>query len=430
MKNLTLLVLVLTLVKAQAQDISVYKEISYTTSLSNAYKLKNGRIASWFSLLNYWESNNVKFQQAVDLKLFPDSTVRIILPSTENRVYYHDIHLVGTGFYPQSPLFERQTSRYVEAQPNLEIDSIRFPYTYYRPVDSMLIDAKSVEIIDTVFFQIHDYQNLSFQSRNTNIYTIPKPMSYDTNSIRYKNPVYEDTIFLNRSYVTIDSNNPGGYNYLSIAFDSSISVANLDNNLNKSTLGINLWYKPMQPYNAGDTLMSLDSNVIPSKQLNQFGTLVFSNRQLIRNEKYWNTPYFITKNSRYQNTPFYGLGATPSLVFFGFGRNYFYDFALHGSFDVSPVGIDAIDQSSGVTLRPNPVEEEQPVYIDFQINQPSVTTISILDFQGRIVKEICRTFFKPGNHTIDASLEGIGSGVYLFQIKTDQWVKSKKLIVH
>jgi hypothetical protein len=412
----------------QAQNFSHLPIIEYKDHPKSSIKLKNSIVESWFSTIAYWKDRNIPLGEPLDLKIFPDSTVRIIIPSDQNPIYYNDIHLVGHTFFPQTPLFERQTSRYVRNESNLEIDSLRFPYTYIRQQDSMFKNGSKVEIIDTIYFQMHNHESLYFFDQTRNIYAIPQREYYKIDSFRYTNAIYEDTIFLNRSFET--NSLPNGYRYLSIALDSSLAVKNIGRELNESTISVHLWYKPMQNYGINDTLFSLVPDVVPQKKLNLFGTLLFSNTTSYENKAYWNNPYFITKKQRYSPDRRFNLGATPSVKYFGYNRNYFFDFGFYGRFEVPSLSIREIETDVSFTMKPMPAGNNLPLFTDFKLTKAGIVTIHLKDIQGRTVKVLTNTFFSQGEHSIISSLNDIEPGTYICTLRTAYGMVSKKLLVH
>jgi len=67
--------------------------------------------------------------------------------------------------------------------------------------------------------------------------------------------------------------------------------------------------------------------------------------------------------------------------------------------------------------------------IEFKINAVNNVRLSLIDQNGRIVKEVINKRMQPGSHDVRVDLSGVKSGVYLYQIEAGLLKTTKKLIV-
>ncbi|MEO0184773.1 MAG: T9SS type A sorting domain-containing protein [candidate division WOR-3 bacterium] len=82
------------------------------------------------------------------------------------------------------------------------------------------------------------------------------------------------------------------------------------------------------------------------------------------------------------------------------------------------------------TIIPNPATKF--VYLNFAIVQTDFVQIDLYDATGRMVRNLAKTKFSSGNHTLKIDLksdDGIADGVYFIRMKTDDYQVVQKLIV-
>ncbi len=76
---------------------------------------------------------------------------------------------------------------------------------------------------------------------------------------------------------------------------------------------------------------------------------------------------------------------------------------------------------------PNPAVDE--VYIKFRINQPDYISISLLNVEGRTVKNITAKPYENGEHVLTVDLKDIPAGIYHVSLKSPGLNDTKKLII-
>ena len=81
---------------------------------------------------------------------------------------------------------------------------------------------------------------------------------------------------------------------------------------------------------------------------------------------------------------------------------------------------------------PNPFNPN--TNIDFSLSEESNVKLSVYDLSGKLIKEIINTPMREGNHSLiwdgkDANGLGVGAGVYIYNLSTDKFEQSKKMIL-
>lgn len=77
---------------------------------------------------------------------------------------------------------------------------------------------------------------------------------------------------------------------------------------------------------------------------------------------------------------------------------------------------------------PNPTSDES--YFSFKLYKDSFVTIKIYDLSGKEVYEITNQNFPMGKHVVSMKSNTLKPGEYIYKIKTDYYIKSKKMIVN
>lgn len=67
--------------------------------------------------------------------------------------------------------------------------------------------------------------------------------------------------------------------------------------------------------------------------------------------------------------------------------------------------------------------------ISYSIPKPSFVSIIILDILGREIKKIVNEYKSSGNYTLEFNADGLSSGIYFYQIRTDEFTQTKKMIL-
>ncbi len=78
-------------------------------------------------------------------------------------------------------------------------------------------------------------------------------------------------------------------------------------------------------------------------------------------------------------------------------------------------------------LYPNPVS--QSATISFSLNEASPVIIEILDVNGRSLKVIADENFSEGSHEIKFNRESLSAGIYFLQLKTNEGVMMKTVVI-
>lgn len=103
---------------------------------------------------------------------------------------------------------------------------------------------------------------------------------------------------------------------------------------------------------------------------------------------------------------------------------------LSSQVDDSTSSIRNVRSLSAMRAYPNPVRQNDLVFIEFQNNKMQWTSMEIYDMQGRKVKSFLEAYLEPGKHEISFSTRYLERGMYIFVIKSDhQEVMTKKIIV-
>jgi hypothetical protein len=76
---------------------------------------------------------------------------------------------------------------------------------------------------------------------------------------------------------------------------------------------------------------------------------------------------------------------------------------------------------------PNPVS--QSATVSFLLNDQSSVVIKILDLNGRTLKVIADDFFSEGNHELTFNRESLSAGIYFLEVKTNEGVMIKKVVI-
>ena len=76
---------------------------------------------------------------------------------------------------------------------------------------------------------------------------------------------------------------------------------------------------------------------------------------------------------------------------------------------------------------PNPFNPA--TVIDYSISQPSEVKIVVYDILGREVKTLVNEFKQTGNYKVSFDASNISSGIYFYQLMTDKFVATKKMVL-
>jgi uncharacterized protein (DUF1501 family) len=76
---------------------------------------------------------------------------------------------------------------------------------------------------------------------------------------------------------------------------------------------------------------------------------------------------------------------------------------------------------------PNPAKEKTTIF--FKVNAASQVTVNLVDQQGKEIRTLINKHYEPGQHRVEVDLNGIGTGHYIYQMKTLFYKQSKKLAI-
>jgi hypothetical protein len=79
-------------------------------------------------------------------------------------------------------------------------------------------------------------------------------------------------------------------------------------------------------------------------------------------------------------------------------------------------------------VKPNPGADK--VVFSFAVPFRENVNLTIYDLKGRAVGKVCNSTFKPGEHEIEYDVSYLVNGVYIYNISTDGFTTSKKMIVN
>jgi hypothetical protein len=96
------------------------------------------------------------------------------------------------------------------------------------------------------------------------------------------------------------------------------------------------------------------------------------------------------------------------------------------SFATDPLRIDAVHETT-FEVYPNPVS--QSAIISFSLNEGSPVVMQIIDVNGRSIRVIADENFSDGGHDVTFDRESLAAGIYFLQVKTDQGVTTKKMVL-
>lgn len=97
----------------------------------------------------------------------------------------------------------------------------------------------------------------------------------------------------------------------------------------------------------------------------------------------------------------------------------------------SSAGLETLAKSDiAVSVSPNPFRERAD--IRFSLSRPAVVSLSVYDVSGRLVKEIVRTGYPAGSHTLiwdgsDSRGNAVGAGIYFYRFASGGFVRTGKM---
>ena len=86
------------------------------------------------------------------------------------------------------------------------------------------------------------------------------------------------------------------------------------------------------------------------------------------------------------------------------------------------------DEVSELTIYPNPFKEI--LFIDININDETNVEVFVTDLVGNTVGIISNKFMNAGSHKLQWNVENLSNGIYLLNVKTNNALNVKKLVLN
>jgi Secretion system C-terminal sorting domain len=365
--------------------------VSFTTEVGTKASGKKAVESGWLSPSKLAEDYGATFAQSTYMPLFQDSSV-FFVPSDQaanQNVFSSSWNLFGTVFQPNDPLYELQTTGWGFSRfTNYKCDSVRFPYSYIRQVNEVMIDGNMEPVVDTAFIYFFENKDLNttwFFNSSEEIFTLPIRNNFNVANLGVKNLLFVDTLLLTADAATdtmLGETIPQGM--ISSAIDANVGQIGADNNNNEdNVIGVAVAFKTMLPYSFGDTLLSYNEAIVPDKKMNIFGTLSFGNSgsRVIQTE--FNNNSFVTnKQVRYGQELGSSKGYLATLQSVGWGLDFYFpaDFHVTGA----NVGINPLAERLGMKVYPNPANKGEELIIAANTTSSKVS-IQLIDVVGNVI---------------------------------------------
>lgn len=388
--------------------------------------------------------------------LFPDSVVKIVDGAGEENFLF--THSVGAAFTPNDENLALNGDNIILSRYNqYTVDSLELPYLYVRHVDSTkdidlfellealdsfsqtstlsdsaLLDSivssnyfPSIEVVDTLIVQYFKSDNLLARTQGTDIYM--RPRNWDRNVLGSTNTAFEVKIPLTASDSTpkpvegwftdiMTLGLPDDFNIDSDAATEALQFTN--------AFGFSVAFKPMLSYEFGDTIESLNGDIIENK-LNYFGISQYTNSSIdVPQETYVNNSWRVTSKLLYGQADNGWTVAIPGLAFV---RPFYLNYALL----ISSTTLTTSDIDNNITfgVYPNPVSRNEMLMADFNLVNASEVSIAIYDLLGNKVKDVVNGYYPSGEHTLDLNISDLSAGMYLYSVQAGNSVTSKKITI-
>ena len=112
---------------------------------------------------------------------------------------------------------------------------------------------------------------------------------------------------------------------------------------------------------------------------------------------------------------------------------------IYGSIQYDPVDVDGDGQLNTIVHSilnnsfPNPVTIGENITFDFMIGGLEGTmhkaSLKLYNIKGKLVKEIINEDMMVNDYTETWKVDGIANGVYFYQLKTENYTETKKLLI-
>ena len=343
--------------------------------------------------------------------------------------FHYPWHSVGMVFDPSDGnlLADDNMTQYTRFT-RYTVDSIAFPYLYVRYVDSLELNGAMEKVVDTLIIQFFTFDNLRVGTFTNPAEIFAVPENLDGNSLTYPSNAYTVKIPLTDA----DSTNPPGTDgwrsktWVQAVPDIAISDDALAQNRNIA--GFQFAFKTMVPINFGDTMETRDGSV-PKKRLNYFGHSIFIGNQgfeLKQTNKINNG--FFTQNKQRYGEAINGWNSNIP------GNAYFDDRYIRGLFHTKTENLSTKELENKILglgdAYPNPSKGSSFVSIDYKLPHSQNVEFKIFDLTGKTVQSTSSKSNHSGINTIHINVEHLNNGLYLYQMKTDDFQDVQKLIIN
>lgn len=433
--SLVLSMAVMSLAQSQFEFVPVNRTLKFKdqSAESNFGLGKKSEENGWLTPVKLMEDYGATFQGSSYFPLFQDSTV-FFVPSpdaTSQDLFSNSWNLFGTVFQPEDPLYVLQTDGWQFTRfTHYTCDSVNFPYSYIRQVDQIEVGGNMVDVVDTVFIHFYQNKNLNctwFFNNSEEVFAMPIRDQFSIDKLAPKDVAFIDTILLTADAVT-DTEFGDNININSITRAISAAVADVpgdNSDKNTNVIGVSIAFKTMVPYSFGDTLLSYNDAVTPSKKFNVFGTASYYNQgsRVVQTQTY-NNSFVTNRQVRYGQKVGSNLwGYIPTLQSVGWNT----DFYFPASFHVTGlnVGINEVANNTKIQVYPNPAKKGSDIVVSTSSVKASTVTIQLIDVVGNVVYSTQTT--SANQYTIPTS--DVVPGIYFVNFSANGATASQRIVI-
>ncbi|MFI5222150.1 MAG: T9SS type A sorting domain-containing protein [Bacteroidia bacterium] len=330
-----------------------------------------------------------------------------------------------------TPVF--QLSRYN----GFMLDSIRFAYAYVRNVDTF---SNGNFVKDTLFIHYFLGNEISKYAFNPSLNRFAL-VDWIGDSIRLpKNYYATDTIILRKNDSTGVANMNGKFeNYFNMKTftrkcPNGITMNAMNGANTNNLIAYSVVFKSGVPTVSGnDTAIMIwqkDPATIPTgrHRTNYFGFLYTVNTDTVA----WSNPNFYSTSLLAPSWAAYV--ASSGWLGFVSGNAFTHEYFINADFRLITdpnVAITEINNSSvsGFNLFPNPVHQNEKVFLNFKLNSRSEIKMQMVNILGQQVKSMESLIAEPGNHSKEISMDHLSAGIYFLNFLVNGEVHSRKMVV-
>lgn len=88
---------------------------------------------------------------------------------------------------------------------------------------------------------------------------------------------------------------------------------------------------------------------------------------------------------------------------------------------------ERVDNKQSISVFPNPVKDKGTLQITLE--QQSDVVVEFYDLTGKKIKEVRLKDVDKGKMMLEFNTVGMNDGIYICQVKTNKWVKAKRIVV-